>query len=70
VLADARAKSGVVTPTAKQVGKVTATKVKQTAKAALPKPLPFDQEQVRLRASLVRASVRASVRARVTRDEG
>ena len=51
VLADARAKSGVVTPTAKQVGKVAATKVKQAAKAALPKPLPFDQEQARLRAS-------------------
>ena len=58
VLADARAKAGVVTATAKQVGKMQSTKVKQAAKALLPKPLPFDQEQARLRASLVRFRVR------------
>jgi len=58
VLADARAKAGVVTATAKQVGKMQSTKVKQAARALLPKPQPFDQEQVRLRASLVRVRVR------------
>ena len=54
VLADARAKAGVVTATAKQVGKMQSTKVKQAAMALLPKPQPFDQEQARLRAGSAR----------------
>ena len=54
LLADARAKAGVVTATAKQVGKMQSTKVKQAAMAWLPKPQPFDQEQARLRAGSAR----------------